>query len=162
MSITNYYQMMIDTYCFICDEPITIRKVERIHRSVCAECAGDKLKTLSNAEVEISYVEKSALTKLYHKRFVVYSREECDVLEFNEGISMKELHMMKESPKYVKWSWEQRQKLVKRWCQSYQFDFFTALVDDKVDTFITYGLIDFDTDDEFVEDFISRLEDIAE
>jgi hypothetical protein len=75
---------------------------------------------------------------------------------------MKELHMMKEPPKYVKWSWEERQILVQRWCQLNAVDCLAALLDDKVDPFITYGLIEFDTDEEFVEDFTSRLENIAE
>jgi hypothetical protein len=147
-------------FCFICINPITIRKVERIHRSVCAECACDKSKIVTNAEVELSYVEKSALTKLYHKNYVLFSRDEYDALEYSEGLSMKELHTMRESPKYVKWSWEERQIRVQRWCQLNGVDCLVALLDDKVDAFITYGLIDFDSDEEFVEDFTSRLENI--
>jgi hypothetical protein len=64
-------------------QAITIRKAERIHRSVCAECAWDKLKTPTNAGLELSSVEKSALTKLYHKNYVVFSRDEYDALEYN-------------------------------------------------------------------------------
>jgi hypothetical protein len=70
---------------------------------------------------------------------------------------MKELLMMiYESPKYVKWSWEERQLLVQRWCQLNGVDSLTALLADKVDAFITYGLIDSDSDEKFVEDSISK------
>jgi hypothetical protein len=61
-------------------------------------------------EVELSSVEKSALPKLYHKKYILFSRD--DALEYNERLSMKELHTMRKSPKYVKWSWEQGQLLV--------------------------------------------------
>ena len=141
--------------CFICKQEITIKNPKRQDNSVCEDCVNNRSKTVTNCDVECSGVDKSLLTKLYYKNYIIYSKIEFDQID-SDCLSHKEIMLLNESPAYFNESSKFRSKIIRALCKKQKLKWLYVLTDRYVDAFIDFGMYTQSTDEEFFNDIIER------
>ena len=142
--------------CFTCIKPLKVKSEKRKDCSVCENCFYDRRKTVSNCDVELSGLDKSLLTKLYYQNYIMYSKDEFDQLDF-EGLSHKEIFLLNESEKFCKESERFRNAFIVQLCKQKQLIYLNVITDKYVDAFVTYGMINKESDKEFFKDIVERF-----
>jgi hypothetical protein len=134
--------------CKLCIKLIQIGKCKeespRISNSICCECFNDRTKTKTTVEVEFGDYDIKTLTKLYHKNYIMYSCDECSLLDkCDVELTNADIIKLKESPNYYNSSEKER------------FEIITQIdpnIDDRyAQIFISYGLHQHHTDEEFFD-----------
>lgn len=149
----------IQTECKICDETIFIGSLNRCDNSVCGDCFNNRTLTRTQLEVEFTDIDKTLLTKLYYKNYICYSAKECEHYDNIEGLSLKDIHFLKDSEKFYDKTATFRKNMIKYMCDKWKLNQINVMCDKYVDAFITYGMHSFDKDEEFISDMVSRLKD---
>lgn len=148
----------MNSCCYICETGIITKSDKRKDFSICVNCFNNREKTITNCEAELSGIDKKLMTKLYYMNYVMYSKKEYESLSY-EGLTHGDILILKES-KYVKEDYNYRLKLMHQFSKKNSIEFYILSSDKYVDAFLTYGLINKDTDKEFFDDVIERLTSI--
>ena len=134
--------------CKLCIKLIQIGKCKeespRILNSICADCFNDRTKTKTTVEVEFGDYDIKTLTKLYHKNYIMYSCDECSLLDkCDVELTNADIIRLKESPNYYNSSEKERLHIISQ---------INPTIDDRyAQIFISYGLHQHQTDEEFFD-----------
>ena len=145
------------TECKICNDYILISSLNRCDNSVCYSCFNNRELTRTQIEIEFTDIDKSLLTKLHFKNYICYSAKECDHYDNLEGLSLKDIHLLKESEHYFDKTETFRKNFIKFICDKWKLNQIDVLCDKYVDAFISFGLHQFDTDQEFLSNLVQSL-----
>ena len=112
--------------------------------SICSSCFNDRKKTKTTIEVEFGDYDITSLTKLYYKNYVMYSTDECNVMDKVEvKLSNLDIILLKESPFYSDKSEKYRLSMILQ-------DRDKSMLDDRnVQIFVTYGMHTHKNDESF-------------
>lgn len=144
----------IQTNCQICKDEIIIGSLNRFDCSVCVNCFNNRTLTKTQIEIEFTDIDKSLLTKLHYKNYLCYSVTEYDHYNNLDGLSLNDIHFLKESKKYFNKTDIFRKNMIKYICDRWKLNQINVLCDKYVDAFVTYGMHQFDTDEEFFSDVV--------
>jgi hypothetical protein len=142
------------TDCQLCDNKITVTTEKRLNNSICEDCFKDDRKTASLQEVLLDNLDRNDLHEYHYKRYVRFSRVELDEqvkVRYGDGLTCSDIMSMKESPKYYKWSPEDRQELIELVCHISDKDRCEVSTNKIVMAFITYGMHFYENDKYFLD-----------
>lgn len=140
---------LIKTICQICKNEIAVRNEKKKHSSVCDYCFNDRSKTMSLLEVDLSGVDKTNLTRLNYGNYIIFSKEEFDEINDQQGLTPKDILLLKESDKFFDKNETYRKRIIRKFCDVNNISYWSVRTDKYVDAFIKFGLHSYSTDKEF-------------
>lgn len=146
----------VETHCQFCDEDLGYFRLSLVDCSLCQSCFNDRSKTRTIIEAELSGLDRSKLKKYHYKNYIIYSTEECEKLEQHEGLSNKDVLILKDSPLCYSMSESKRERIIENLIKVKKLD--PGLINNKfVKIFISFGQIPTETDKVFFRGLVESF-----